>query len=528
MLGSMRSLFAAALLLLSADALSQKSRDASIGVWPWLVGNVDRYQDEIIKEAKNAGLDTIYLHAWRTTGSKQGELRIADEAQTWKTAWGKVLPNIQARSFIAKAHQAGLQVVAVVQVFRSPSPLPNDRGHQDHLIQRVIRYLVHSYDPRGQRLYEWDGIALDYIRWFGGRHDPSQVNRFIDALRKEVGPLPIHAYVIAGAYSIDGGSYDNRFRSYAQFRSYLSQNYGQDWEAMARRIDVLMPMAYTANGHVYGNKLQLMEGYLNAVARYGRQAISNARSSCRLVPAIRTWNSSGQTTTPQTIEACARGAMRGGADGFMAFRYFTARGKPTWFKALGNWTVPGPDLPIAKLSGSANGLDATLDTRGSKSARDATSRLRTRFDLGGDGKFETAAIPVGTSRWILPGPGRRIVGVEVRDTLGKTGVDFVEIGVLPILTASAPTLSAANGGQVLMSLNPGPRLNGGFYFVLSTLSGTQPGQSFGNGVVLPINIDLFTILSGRSHQPWTVSGLLRAPRLFRHGPRRASSYAERA
>ncbi len=496
-----RTLALVLLATLAAHAAAQRSADASIGVWPFLVGDVDSFQNEIIAKAKSTGLDTIYMHVWRTTGSQRGELRIRDEPGTWDSRNGRVLPRITLSQFIDKAHAAGIQVVGVVQIFRSPGPLPNDLAHQKFMVEKVLRYLVHSYRPRGDRVWKLDGIAFDFIRWFGGNHDASLVNRFIDAARKEVGAMPLHAFVIAGAFALDGSTYDNRFRTYAGMVSYLTRNFGQNWEDLARRLEVLMPMAYTASGHVYGTNTRLMEGYLNAVGRYGRQAIRNVRSECRLVPAIRTWNSTGQTTTPATIEACARGALRGSADGFMAFRYFTARPHAKWFQSLAKFAQPGPDLPIAALSGSASGVQVTTDTTGSRHASFGTRLLTTRFDIDGDGEFETGPKSVGSNKWILPGTGNRVVGMEVRDPAGNYARTAISVGVPPILTPTAATLSASRGGTVAMRLFPGQSVIGSYYFVLGTLSGATPGTPLGKGVTLPINFDAFTGLGlGRVNQ----------------------------
>lgn len=477
------------------SAAAQTSFDASIGVWPWLVGNVDNNQDEIISKAKSTGLDTIYMHVWRTTGSRRGELRIFDEARTWNSADGSLIPRVTLSRFIDKAHAAGLQVVGVVQVFRDGGPYPNDLAHQSHIVEKVLRYLVHSYDARGNRVYPLDGIALDYIRWFGGNHDGSLVNRFLDSARKEIGAMPIHAYLIASAWYLDGPPYDRNHRSYAQAMSLLTRDYGQNWEDFAKRIDCLMPMAYTANGHVYGNSASLMEGYLNTVARYARQAVTRAGSRARVKPAIRTWNSSGQTTTRTTVEACARGALRGGADGFMAFRYFTARPHNDWFQGLARYSNPGPDLPIAKLSGAANGIDLRIDSSQSAHAKYASTSLRASFDLDDDGTFETANVPLGRRSWIVPGTGTRTIGMRVVDPRGATATTGVRVKVADFLTPTSSTISIANGGSANWRLNSGLAVAGSFYVVFATSSGTSPGTGFSGGVLLPVNIDYFTVLA---------------------------------
>ncbi|MCB9872203.1 MAG: hypothetical protein H6837_20280, partial [Planctomycetes bacterium] len=482
------------LLSLAGSILGQRSADAAIGVWPWLVGNIDSYQDEIIDQAKRTGLDTIYMHVWKTTGSKTGELHIVDEAGSWNAAHGRLVPQITLGTFVAKAHRAGLQVVGVVQVFGDPAPYPSDLGHQDFMVETVLRYLVHSYHPNGQRVYPLDGIALDYIRWFGGSNSPALVNRFLDAMRAEVGPMPIHAFVIAGAYAIDGASYDNKFRTYAETLSYLSTNYGQNWEQMAARIDCLMPMAYTANGHVYGSNLALMEGYLRQVGLYARTAVTNAAHRCRILPAIRTWDSTGETTTQATVEACCRGALRGGADGFMAFRYFTARGKTSWFTGLANYSEAGPDLPVAAFGLVQSGVQAYLDASASQHAKYPAAQLQASVDLDGDGSFEGGPYGLSSRQVVLPNLEPAIVSILVRDPAGRTAVASVRFAPAPVLTPTTATVSAQAGGEVAMRLLPGPAFGGQSYVVFTAFSGPLPGTPLG-GIRVPLNVDPLTTLA---------------------------------
>lgn len=485
------------LLCLSGGPLSaqQKSLESSFGVWPFLVSsNIDSYQNELIAKAKSTGLDVIYMHVFSVRGSQKGVLRIKDEAKAWNSAWGKVESRISLAGFIDKAHKAGVQVVGVVQVFDSPSVLPSDRSHQKYMTDKVLRYLVHSRDGSGKPIYALDGIAFDYIRWFGGKHDPSEINRFLDAARKEMGTMPIHAYVVAGAYALDGSTYDAKFRSYSGLRSYLNTNYGQDWEAMAKRIDVLMPMAYTANGHVYKNDTTKMQAYLTAVASYARLAVTRVGSKCRVIPAIRTWNSTGETTTKVTVTACAKGAMLGGADGYMAFRYFTARSHQDWFQALANYAQPGLDLPIARLSATTTSSQVSVDPLASTHSKYSSSQLWTVYDLDGDGSFEAGPYPLGKRKLALPGSGARIVSLKVVDPKGKTDVARLRVSPPMTFTPALSSITAAKGGKVTWTLNQGLAAGGRPYLVLGTLSGTSPGFPITGGPTLPINIDLFTYL----------------------------------
>ncbi len=472
-----------------------KSLETGIGVWPFLVSsNIDSYQNEIIQKAKSTGLDTIYMHVFSVRGSQTGILRIKDEAKAWSSTWGKVEGRISLAGFIDKAHKAGLQVVGVVQVFYSPKVLPSDRRHQKYMTEKVLRYFVKSRDRSGKPIYPLDGIAFDYIRWFGGKHDPSEINRFLDAARLEMGAMPIHAYVVAGAYALDGPTYDAKFRSYANLRSYLNTNYGQDWEAMAKRIDVLMPMAYTANGHVYKKDTIKMQAYLQAVAAYARIAVTKVGSKCRVVPAIRTWNSAGETTTKATVTACAKGAMLGGADGYTAFRYFTARSHADWFKALSDFAQPGFDLPIARWTATMTSSQFSVDASASTHSKFASSQLTARYDLDGDGRFEQGPYPLAKRTLPLSGAGPRTISVKVSDPRGKTAVASLWISPPLTLTPYASVLSASLGGKTSWTLNQGLAYGQRPYLVLGTLSGTSPGLPITGGPTLPINFDLFTSL----------------------------------
>jgi hypothetical protein len=56
-------------------------------------------------------------------------------------------------------------------------------------------------------------------------------------------------------------------------------------------------------------------------------------------------------------------------------------------------------------------------------------------------------------------------------------------------------ISVATGGSVTFSINPGPNYGGDEYWVLGSVSGNSPGLDFGNGVVLPLNFDLFFLIT---------------------------------
>ncbi|MFH0943892.1 MAG: hypothetical protein V2A76_01735, partial [Planctomycetota bacterium] len=55
--------------------------------------------------------------------------------------------------------------------------------------------------------------------------------------------------------------------------------------------------------------------------------------------------------------------------------------------------------------------------------------------------------------------------------------------------------SAATGGQVSFTINPGPLHAGADYFVLGSISGTDPGMTLGGGLVVPLNYDAFMLVA---------------------------------
>ena len=54
------------------------------------------------------------------------------------------------------------------------------------------------------------------------------------------------------------------------------------------------------------------------------------------------------------------------------------------------------------------------------------------------------------------------------------------------------TISVTTGGAAALNLNIGPNYGGMDYWVLGSVSGTEPGVTFGSGVHLPLSWDLFS------------------------------------
>lgn len=480
-----------ALFLPLSLAGAQKSNDSAMGVWPWLVKNINNDIPKIVAHTKWAGMDTIYVSVFRVKGRLWGNLPIEDESGRWNKSWGTVSPYVKLSALISKAHAAGLQVVGVMSCFVPGKVDPTDTAHKNYLVNNVIGYFFDHFRPDGTPWYDLDGMCLDYVRFGSGHHRPAgAVNDFLDRIKARFPWLPLHAYVIANAYSYDGPVYTNSFRSYSGVIKMISDNFGQNYEQMASRLDVILPMAYISNGGVYGSNKTYMKGYVRTVASYVRRAMTIGGSpSTKVIVAIKTYGSADNGS----VDASASGALAGGAHGFMPFRYYTC--KSSWLSVLKNYCVPGTNRPIAALSFSAQGQTMNLNPRSSHDGQDPVSKLTVRYDLDGDGKLDTPILKMGVSSRLAPSPGQRTVAMQVTDTEGLTAWTRRRIYVPNSLALSFPMLSASNGGKVLFPCNAGPGGAGRFYLTLGSATGAAPGIGLGGGVTLPLVYDSMTFAS---------------------------------
>ncbi len=480
------------LLLLAALPLSragaQKSNDSAMGLWPWLVKNINNDIPKIVADTKWAGMDTIYVSVFRVKGRLWGSLPVEDESGLWNKAWGTVKPYVKLSSLVSRAHAAGLQVVGVMSCFLPGKVDPTDTAHQKYLVEDVIGYFFDHFRNDGTPWYDLDGICLDYVRFGSGHNRPTKpVNDFLDRIKSRYPWLPLHAYVIANAYSYDGPVYNNSFRSYSGVIKMIADNFGQNYEQMASRLDVILPMAYISNGGVYGNNKAYMKGYVRTVASYVRRAMTIGGSpSTRVIVAIKTYGLADNGS----VDASASGALAGGAHGFMPFRYYTC--KPSWLGVMKNYTLPGTNRPVAALSLSAAGQSVNLDPRASHDGQDPSSRLTVRYDFDGDGKLDTPILKMGTLARLAPSPGTRTIAVQVTDTEGLTAWTRRQVYVQNSLRISFPMLSASQGGKILFPFSGGPAAPGRFYVTLGSATGTSPGIPLGGGVTIPLVYDPMT------------------------------------
>ena len=484
-----------ALTLASAGG-AQTSKDASFGTWPYLVGNMDPQIPTLVAAARNNDLDTIYVSVFRATGPASGSLWVDDAPGTWNPAWGPVRSGgkgIDLVALVSAAHAANLQVVGVVKCF-DDTVQPTSAAHRAYLLQ-VIDYLVHSYDTSGQPVFGLDGLALDYIRYVSSGcsgKDPTLVTDFLREIKERLGALQLHAYLLAGRFTLHGPNYTGPFNTYTSVVSTNRNCYGQDWEQMCRYVDVMMPMAYTANGSIYNTHAE-HQAYVRQVAAYCRLACQRGGFAFRrVVPAIRCWNDGSETATPQTVDASITGALAGGGDGYNAFRYATTQS--SWWPVLKSYAFPGPNRPLADLQVSMTGASASLDGTASVDFEEPSSALQVRFDLDNDGSFETAWLSNTQPSWLLTrGPGVQRFGMQVRDAEGHVGATVRSVTGPDFLSASPPWVSTWTGGSVQLDVDAGPAAAGLTYLVTGSLSGSAPGTVLAPGLVLPLNIDGLTL-----------------------------------
>ncbi len=490
-----RARFACVPLLAAALAAQTPSKEASVGVFPFLVGNMDPQINTVVNDAVTNDLDILYVSAFRTIGPRQGQLWITDSAGNWNTAMGAVRAGgagINLKNLITAAHARNLQVVAVIKCFESNAP-PSDASHRDYVLD-VVRYLVDNFDANGAPIYDLDGIALDYVRWVGGGTgiNPTHVTNFCRDVKAICGTLSLHAYLLSGRYDFDGPNYDGNFNSYSNVINILANGYGQHWEQMARHVDVLMPMAYTSDGSIY-NTYALHQAYVRTTAAYAKQAAVLAGFPLRrIAPAIKTYQSTGETTTAQTVEASITGALQGG-NGYQAFRWGTMVNEPTWWAKMKQYAAPGQNRPLPVLGARALGLTAQLDASQSRDPDGVAGSLSVRYDLGNDGSFETGWLSQTQAyNWLMTQPAAGgEVGIEVRDVDGLVGSTHRRASVIgsTVLTTSSASISASQGGSVDINLDVGPGGAGLNYIVLGGLSGSVPGQLLAPGFTVPVNFD---------------------------------------
>ncbi|MBM3963282.1 MAG: hypothetical protein FJ306_15505, partial [Planctomycetes bacterium] len=200
------------------------STDVAVGVFPFLVGNMDGRISEIVTNCQTYGIDTLYVSAFRATGPSTGDLWVTDSAGDWNPAWGAVRSTgagIHLQNLVTACHNANIRVVAVLKCF-ADTVQPDNAAHKQYLLN-VINYFVDAYTASGQPVYDLDGIALDYIRYVGGTNvNAANVTNFLVDVRQRIGNLSLHAYLVASRFTFDGPTYDGNFNSYTSVTNSLA------------------------------------------------------------------------------------------------------------------------------------------------------------------------------------------------------------------------------------------------------------------------------------------------------------------
>jgi hypothetical protein len=484
----------ATLLLAPVLAAQAPSSDVAVGVFPFLVGDMTPRIAEIVTNCQTHGVDTVYVSVFRATGPTDGDLWITDSAGDWNPLWGDVRSTgagIDLPLLIANCHAANIRVVGVLKCF-ADTVQPSNAAHRQYLLD-VVDYLVDAWQPNGQPVYDLDGLALDYVRYVGSSGAVAQnVTGFVADVRERVGSLSLHAYLIANRSAFDGPVYNTNFNSYATVRSTLSSQYGQDWEALAPLLDVIMPMAYTADGSIYSSYAS-HQAYVRKTAEYARLACTLAGVPARRVcPVVKTYSSSGETTTPSTIDASITGALLGGGDGYQSFRYDLQVQNPSWWPPMAAHAVPGCNWPRPVLTATSPKLTVTADATLSSDVDQSSASLLARYDYDGDGVFDTPWANLSQGQQLVGFPSTRVAFAQVQDADGHVATTRRRYTAGSPITVFPFAINTAAGGVTTVFLDAGPAASGHTYLVLASLSGTAPGFTWGASLPVPLNIDAVT------------------------------------
>lgn len=483
-------------LLVGGLAAQSPSSDVAVGVFPFLVGNMDPRISEIVGNCQTHGIDTLYVSAFRATGPSTGDLWITDSAGDWNAAWGAVRAGgagINLQSLITACHAANVRVVAVLKCF-ADTVQPDNAAHRQYLLD-VVDYFVDAWQANGQPVYDLDGIALDYVRYVGGTNvNAANVTNFVAAVRQHVGQLSLHAYLIANRYSFDGPVYNGQFNSYAATMASLTSQFGQDWVQLAPLLDVLMPMAYTADGSIYAT-YALHQAYVGKTAEYARTACTLAGvPDRRVMPVVKTYTGDSETTTVQTIEASITGALLGGGDGYQSFRYQFLVNTPAWWTPMTQYAVPGCNWPKPVLAATNTRLSTTFDPSASADVDQSTTSLEVRYDFDSDGTFDTGWHPLANELHLERYPGTWSTTMQARDADGHVATTRRRHVASSAVQLLPSIVSTVLGGQVQVRLDVGPAGAGDTYLAIASLSGNTPGFVWAPGFPVALNIDFVTSL----------------------------------
>lgn len=485
-----------AVALASSLFAQAPSTDVAVGVFPFLVGNMDARINEIATNCQTHGIDTLYVSAFRATGPSTGDLWVTDSAGDWNSAWGAVRSGgagIHLQNLITACHAVNVRVVAVIKCF-ADTVQPDNLAHRQYILD-IIDYFVDAWQPNGTPVYDLDGFALDYVRYVTPTGvNPVNVTNFVSDVRQRIGHLSLHAYLVANRYSFDGPTYNGVFNSYSATMTTLRTQFGQDWQALAPLLDVVMPMAYTANGSIY-NTYALHQAYVRKCSEYARQAcVAAGVPNKRVQPTIKTYTGDGETTTDLTIEASITGALLGGGDGYQAFRYQHLVNNPSWWPKMAQFAVPGCNWPRPSYTAASPRLTTTYNTSQTVDSDQSAASLQIRFDHDNNGVFDTGWLTNGTTTNLARYPASWQTTMQVRDADGHVSTARRRFQAGSAVTLVPPFISTTTGGQVQIQLDVGPAGAGNSYLAIGGISGTAPGFVWQPNFPVALNVDAVTTL----------------------------------
>lgn len=168
--------------------------------------------------------------------------------------------------------------------------------------------LVKSFIKKVIQIDGVDGICLDYVRYSGTRAnvDSSVVTNFVKSVNSIVKGYD-NSLIISACV----------FAEKAATKVY----YGQDYAALSKYVDVLLPMAYKYDYGQDRSWLKSVTAYVVAQAKYSK-----------VVTTIQTYKESGgsyTTLSKSELEADAKAVMSAGSYGYCLFRYGLISSYPT-------------------------------------------------------------------------------------------------------------------------------------------------------------------------------------------------------
>ena len=512
---------------------AEPTKSNGICVYPEYIDNILSNTDieNMLDDFLLHNIDIVYITVFQTVNIVQGDLICNDESGTWNQGWGNVLGRFSFSHLMEQAQQRGLQVIPIVKCFRhddNVTVLPSSELHRNFLLNEIFPYFLESFDSDGKPYYPFDGIALDYIRYFldtGIPADASIVTNFVDSVTVRCVGIPLDVFLKVDA--CEGGHLCTHPLAPTPY-DYAIYFYGQDWVALSSLATSLDPMSYV-DQEVYGE---------NPVAWFTRvkEAVETIRgytgTSIKIQYGVHTYdddinNSHASLATIQT-SLCAGSTAE--ANGFFAYRYYNDLvNQPAWMDALSDYSTNGPDYPLAILSLSMEpspeeGIRVTADACSSFDYQTPFGSLEFRFMWSnGDGTWEpwTAWSSSPIDYHDYPEQTTAQIVVQVKDEDELTDIERSQF-TTELNTGTIEGIVTLEGGtsnveDVLVivngfSTNPDPtgyyvidNIPLGLYDVTASLESygpeTVPGVEVISGDVTIVDITLYYLLANQVLSP---------------------------